>query len=46
MESVTVVCVSLSLPNLELIDWLNEVAFKEECKYSDIEYAKKAYSIL
>ena len=31
--------------DLELIDWLNEVAFKEEGKYSDIDYAKKAYSI-
>ncbi len=29
----------------ELIEWLNNSAFKEEAKYSDITYAEKAYSI-
>ncbi len=29
----------------ELIDWLNNNAFKEESKFSDLDYAEKAYSI-
>ncbi len=29
----------------ELIDWLNNNAFKEEAKFSDLDYAEKAYSI-
>ncbi len=29
----------------ELIEWLNTQTFPEEAKYSDTEYAKKAYSI-
>ena len=31
--------------DLELLDWLNSVTFPEESKYSDQEYARKAYSI-
>ena len=31
--------------DLELLDWLDNQAFPEETRYSDIEYAKKAYSI-
>lgn len=31
--------------DLELIDWLNTHTFKEEEKYNDMEYAKKAYDI-
>jgi len=31
--------------DMELIDWLNAHAFPEESKYSDLEYAKKAYNI-
>ncbi len=31
--------------DMELLDWLNENAFPEESRYSDAEYAKKAYSI-
>ena len=31
--------------NLELLDWLNTYTFKEEAKFSDREYARKAYSI-
>ena len=31
--------------DMELIDWLNAHAFPEECKFQDLEYAKKAYSI-
>ena len=31
--------------DLELLDWLNVNTFPEEAKYSNIEYAKKAYSI-
>lgn len=31
--------------DMELIDWLNTHTFPEEIKYSDIEYAKKAYGI-
>ena len=31
--------------DLELLEWLDRQAFPEEAKYSDIEYAKKAYSI-
>lgn len=29
----------------ELLDWLDNYAFVEESKYSDLEYAKKAYEI-
>lgn len=29
----------------ELLDWLNLHAFPEESKFSDLEYAKKAYSL-
>ena len=29
----------------ELLDWLNNNTFPEEAKYSDLEYAEKAYSI-
>ncbi len=31
--------------DLELIDWLNQNTFPEEAKYSDLEYAKRAYTI-
>lgn len=31
--------------DLELMDWLGEQAFPEEAKYSDLTYAKKAYTI-
>lgn len=31
--------------DLELLEWLEENAFAEEKKYSDLEYAKKAYEI-
>ncbi len=31
--------------DLELLSWLNESAFKEEAKYSDLSYARKAYKI-
>lgn len=31
--------------DLELIEWLNTHTFVEEAKYSDMEYAKKAYDI-
>jgi guanine deaminase len=31
--------------DLELIDWLNQNTFPEEAKYSNLEYAKKAYTI-
>lgn len=31
--------------DLELIDWLNTYTFLEEAKYSDLEYANKAYDI-
>ncbi len=31
--------------DLELMDWLQQVAFPEETKYSDLDYAEKAYSI-
>ncbi len=31
--------------DFELLDWLNNEAFKEESKYRDDEYASKAYSI-
>lgn len=31
--------------DLELMDWLKEQTFPEESKYSDLEYAKKAYGI-
>ncbi len=30
--------------DLELLEWLSTYTFPEEAKYSDIEYAKKAYS--
>ena len=29
--------------DLELLDWLNQFTFKEEAKFKNIEYAKKAY---
>jgi len=29
--------------DMELLEWLNEMAFPEEAKYSDIEYAGEAY---
>ncbi|MGN0321111.1 MAG: amidohydrolase family protein, partial [Lachnospira sp.] len=31
--------------DLELMDWLKEQAFPEEAKYSDEDYARKAYAI-
>lgn len=31
--------------DLELLDWLNTNTFPEEAKYSDLEYAEKAYRI-
>lgn len=31
--------------DLELLDWLENQAFPEESKYSDEDYAKKAYSV-
>lgn len=31
--------------DMELIDWLNTHTFREECRYSDLEYAEKAYRI-
>ena len=31
--------------DMELIDWLNAHAFPEESKFSDLDYAKKAYGI-
>lgn len=31
--------------DLELLDWLNEVTFPQEGKYSDLDYAKEAYKI-
>ena len=31
--------------DLELLDWLNAVAFPEETKYSDLTYAEQAYRI-
>ncbi|WP_455541912.1 amidohydrolase family protein [Intestinibacter sp.] len=30
--------------DMQLLDWLNTYAFREEGKYSDLEYAKKQYS--
>lgn len=30
--------------SLELLDWLNTYTFPEESKYTDLEYAEKAYS--
>ena len=30
--------------DLELLDWLNQHTFPEEANYSNLEYAKKAYS--
>ena len=32
--------------DLELLDWLASHAFPEEAKYQDIDYARKAYSLL
>lgn len=29
----------------ELLNWLEKYAFPEECAYSDLEYAEKAYSV-
>ncbi len=29
----------------ELLDWLDNIAFKEESKYENLDYAKKAYKI-
>ena len=31
--------------NLELMDWLERYTFPEESRYSDLEYAKRAYSV-
>lgn len=31
--------------DLELLEWLNTRTFPEEAKYSDMEYARKAYTI-
>ena len=31
--------------DLELLDWLNSSAFPEEARYTDAEYAERAYSI-
>ena len=31
--------------DLELIDWLNNYTFKEESKYNNLSYAKKAYDL-
>lgn len=31
--------------DLELLDWLNTIAFPEETKYADLDYARSAYSI-
>lgn len=31
--------------DMELLEWLDCVAFPEESKYADLEYARKAYSI-
>ena len=31
--------------DLELMDWLNQYTFSEEEKYTNLDYAKKAYSI-
>ena len=31
--------------DMELLDWLNTYTFKEESKYADLGYAKKAYTI-
>lgn len=31
--------------DLELLEWLNTVTFPEEARYSDLNYAEKAYSI-
>ena len=31
--------------DLELMDWLNQYTFPEEEKYTNLDYAKKAYSI-
>ena len=31
--------------DLELLEWLNTRTFPEEAKYSDMEYAGKAYTI-
>lgn len=31
--------------DLELLDWLDQIAFPQEAKYKDLDYARKAYSI-
>lgn len=31
--------------DMELLDWLDSYAFPEEAKYSDLDYAERAYSI-
>lgn len=31
--------------DLELLEWLESRAFKEEAKYADLDYARKAYSL-
>lgn len=31
--------------DMELLDWLENYAFKEEAKYADLDYADKAYAI-
>ncbi len=31
--------------DMELLDWLEHYAFKEEAKYADLDYADKAYAI-
>lgn len=31
--------------DMELLDWLTHYAFKEEAKYSDLDYAEKAYTM-
>ena len=31
--------------DMELLEWLDHIAFPEESKFSDLEYAKKSYSI-
>jgi guanine deaminase len=32
--------------DLELLDWLSSHAFPEEAKYADLDYARKAYSLM
>lgn len=31
--------------DLELLDWLNAFTFPEECRYGEVEYARRAYEI-